>query len=121
MDKRLDYIIQLIREQEQNYHKPTHDMLLSLFQGKAFEEKKKPILIEKSLEKLTREQWHMKEGTVSLDKYNKMTKSKENNLNKLRQVLSKIERVNPTFGQSFFKIEIDATELHTLKREFKVN
>lgn len=119
--KRLDYIIKLIREQEQKYHKPTHDMLLSLFQGHALEKKKKPILLEKSLEKLTREEWHMKEGTVSLDKYDELTKLRRNDLRKLREVLSKIERINPTFGQSYFKIEIDATELDILKREFNIN
>ena len=121
MTKRLDYIIQLIREQEQKYHKPTHDMLLSLFQGHALEKKKKPILLEKSLEKLTREEWHMKEGTVSLDKYDKLTKLRRNDLRKLREVLSKIVRINPTFGQSYFKIEIDVTELDILKREFNIN
>jgi hypothetical protein len=117
MSKRLDFIIQLIREQEQKYHKPTHDMLLNLFQGQAIQENKKPVLLEKSLKKLTLEEWHKEEGTVSLDKYHKLVQSKEKDLRKFREVLSKIKRVEPTFGKPYFKIEINATELNILERE----
>lgn len=117
MTGRLDYITELIREQEHKYHKPTHDMLLSLFQGPAIQENKRPVLVEKSLKKLTREEWHMKEGNVSLDKYNKLMESNGNDLRKFREVLSKIERIEPTFGKPYFKIEIDATELAILERE----
>jgi hypothetical protein len=114
---RLDYITELIREQEHKYHKPTHDMILSLFQGKPLQEKKQPILLEKSLKKLTREEWHKEEGTVSHDKYHKLVQFRGNDLRKFREVLRKIEKVEPTFGKPYFKIEIDATELDILERE----
>ncbi len=117
MTGRLDYITDLIREQEHKYHKPTHDMILSLFQGHAIQESKQPVLIEKGLKKLTREDWHKEEGTVSIDKYHKLIRSKGNDLRKFREVLSKIEKVEPTFGKPYFKIEIDATELDILERE----
>lgn len=117
MAKRLDYIIQLIREQEQNYHKPTYDMLLSLFQGQAIQENKQSVLLEKSLKKLTLEEWNNEQGTVSLNKYNKLVQSKGNDLRKFREVLRKIKRIEPAFGKPYFKIEISATELNTLKRE----
>lgn len=117
MAGRLDYIIELIREQEHKYHKPTHDMILGLFQGKSLQEKEQPVLLEKSLKKLTREEWHKEEGTVSFDKYHKLVQSKGNDLRKFREVLSKIEWIEPTFGKPYFKIEIDATELDILERE----
>lgn len=117
MKGRLDYIIELIREQELKYHKPTHDMLLSLFQGQAIQENKQPVLFEKSLKKLTLEEWHKEQGTVSLDKYHKLVQSKGNDLRKFREVLGKIKRVEPAFGKPYFKIEINATELNILERE----
>ncbi len=117
MKGRLDYIIELIREHELKYHKPTHDMLLSLFQGQAIQENKQPVLLEKSLKKLTREEWHKEEGTVSQDKYHKLVQSKGNDLRKFREVLSKIKRVEPAFGKPYFKIEINTTELNILERE----
>jgi len=114
---RLDYIIELIREHEHKYHKPTHDMLLSLFQGQTIQENRQPVLLEKNLRKLTREEWHKEEGTVSYDKYHKLVQSKGNDLRKFREVLSKIKRVEPAYGKAFFKIEINATELNILERE----
>ncbi len=117
MKGRLDYIIELIRKHELKYHKPTHDMLLSLFQGQAIQENKQPVLLEKSLKKLTREEWHKEEGTVSQDKYHKLVQSKGNDLRKFREVLSKIKRVEPAFGKPYFKIEINTTELNILERE----
>ncbi len=117
MKGRLDYIIELIRKHELKYHKPTHDMLLSLFQGQAIQENKHPVLLERSLKKLTREEWHKEEGTVSQDKYHKLVQSKGNDLRKFREVLSKIKRVEPAFGKPYFKIEINTTELNILERE----
>lgn len=117
MKGRLDYIIELIREQEHKYHKPTHDMLLSLFQGHTLQEKKQPVLLEKKLKKLTREEWNREKGTVSFDKYNKLVQSKGNDLRKFIEVLGKIKRVEPILGKPYFKIEINETELNILKRE----
>ncbi|MBD0780121.1 hypothetical protein HPE56_20170 [Maribacter sp. ANRC-HE7] len=114
---RFDYIEVLLRTMEREQIKPTHEILKNLFEGNSLKENKQPLLIEKGLEKLTREEWYREEGTVSFDKYHKLIQAKGNDLRKFREVLSKIEKVDPTFGKSYFKIEIDEAELEALKRE----
>lgn len=81
MAGRLDYIIEILRDHERKYHKPTHDMLKALFEGKTkleHPEPKQPKLIEPKFKKLTREEWNKKEKTVQRDKYNLLKEKKRN-------------------------------------------
>lgn len=118
---RFNYIEELLRAMEREQIKPTHDLLKSLFEVNASKKNKQPLLVEKGLKKLTSEEWHREEGTISFDKYHKLIEAKANNLRKFREVLSKIEKVEPTFGKAYFKIEIDEIELKALKRELNGN
>lgn len=51
------------------------------------------------------------------NKYQKLIEVKGNDIRKFRQVFSKIREVATTFGKSYFKMEMDATELNLLNRE----
>ena len=58
---------------------------------------------------MTREEWNMEEGKVSFEKYHDVIKARGNDQRKFRELLGKIERVEPTFGKPFFKIMIEAS------------
>ena len=120
---RLDYIVELLREQEQKYHKPTYDMLASLFKKAEIMEAKNQPLEEKNSRKLTREQWELEVGKVSLEEYNllKETQKRERKefYQMLSQIIQSIEVVKPRFGKSYRKIDMDITQLHMLKRKYE--
>ena len=114
---RFDYIEGLLRTMDREQIKPTHDLLKGLFDGTALKKKKQPLLVDKINIRMTKEEWNMEEGKVSFKKYHDVIKARGNDQKIFREVLGKIEKVQPTFGKPYFKIEIDTTELDILKRE----
>jgi hypothetical protein len=120
---RLDYIVELIREQEQKYHKPTYELLAGLFKQAERMEAKAPPLEENNISKLTREERELEEEKISLKDYNLLKKARKKDREEFSGMLSKIingiEEVKPTFGKPYRKIEIDFNELHILKRRYQ--
>jgi len=47
LNSRFDYIEEILRKQEKNYHKPVLNMLKTLFKGVEVLEQKEPLLLEK--------------------------------------------------------------------------
>ena len=97
---RLDYIIEILRDHELKYHKPTHDMLKSLFEGKTrmeHPETARPKLIEPKFKKLTREEWNEKEKTVPKDKYDLLKEKNEMERRQFIKVLDNVHQVKPRF------------------------
>ncbi len=74
---RLDFIIALLREHEEKYHKPTYNMLAGLFQKAEIMETKTKPLEEKNVRKLTREEWELEDERVSLEEYNLLKKAQK--------------------------------------------
>lgn len=119
---RLDYIIELLREHEQKYHKPTNNMLKTLFEGKTCMEcakKEEPLYVEPMFEKLTREEWNIKEDTIPKKKYNILKKERNEERKRMLDILEKLNLVKPRFGTAHFKLEIDSKELNILKQKLK--
>lgn len=122
MAGRLDYIIELLREHERKYHKPTHDMLKTLFEGNTClecSERKETLFIEPMFEKLTREEWNLKEDTVPKKKYDAMINERNEERERMFELLEKITLVKPRFGKVYHKLGMDATELAIFKRNLK--
>tara|TARA_R100000935_G_C2813998_1_gene156393 strand:- start:326 stop:904 length:579 start_codon:yes stop_codon:yes gene_type:complete len=120
---RMDYITDLLREQEKKYHKPIYELLSGLFDKAERMEVKTGPLAERNVIKLTREEWELKEGKVSREKYDliKMARKKdqEDFTKMLSEIINRIEKVNPTFGKPYHKIEIDFTQLDIMKRRYQ--
>lgn len=117
---RLDYIIELLREHERKYHKPTHDMLKTLFEENTClecAEREEPLFIEPMFEKLTREEWNMKENKVSRNKYDTIVNERNEERKRMFDLLGKITLVKPRFGKAYHKLEIDVAELRIIKRK----
>jgi hypothetical protein len=64
--------------------------------------------------------WNMEEGKVPFEKYHDVIKARGKDQRIFREVLSKIEKVEPTFGKPYLIIKIDTTELDLLKKELVV-
>ncbi|WP_339701623.1 BfmA/BtgA family mobilization protein [uncultured Roseivirga sp.] len=120
LNGRWDYIEQLLRDQERKYLKPTHDMLKRLFDGVApvRKEKQQPLLLDRNSIRMTKAEWRMEEEVVPLAKYNEAVKGRDEDRKRFREVLREIALVEPTFGKSYFRVEMGADELERLKREY---
>ena len=116
---RFDYLEETLRRMEREHIKPTHDMLKSLFDGTALREKQPPLLLDEASIKMTREEWNMEEGKVSFEEYHDIIKARGKDRRTFSRVLDSITKVEPTFGKSYFKLEIDAAELARIEEELK--
>lgn len=120
---RMDYIISLLREQDQKYHKPIYEMLAGLIKQAESMEAKKRSLVEKNVQRLTRKEWELEDGKVLLEDYNLLKDARQNDREDFKRLLSRIingmEKVNPTFGKPFYKININMAELVIMQRRYQ--
>ena len=121
---RLDFIINLIREQEQKYHKPTYDMLAGLFKkAEMLETKTSSVLEDENSRKLTKAEWKLEKGMISIEDYNSLLRSQKKERNEfsktLKDIINSIEEVTPTFGKSYLKINTHLSELDRIKRFYE--
>ncbi|MDT0684882.1 BfmA/BtgA family mobilization protein [Autumnicola psychrophila] len=120
---RLDFIVALLREQEDKYHKPTYNILAGLFQKAEIIEAKTKPLEENNVRRLTREQWELEDDRFSLQDYNSIKDAQKKDREEFKKMLLKIidgiEKVNPTFGKPYLKLNIDVSELHIMKRKYE--
>ena len=114
---RFDYLEELLRTMEREQIRPTHDMLKSLFEGTALKKKEQPLLMDKKNVRMTREEWDMEEGKVDFEKYHEVIKARGKDRRVFSKVLDSITKVEPTFGKTYFKLEMDETELDSIRRE----
>jgi len=114
---RFDYLEELLRTMEREQLRPTHDMLKSLFEGTALKKKEQPLLVDKKNLRMTKEEWNMEDGKVSFEKYHDVIKARSKDRHIFSKVLDSIAKVEPTFGKPYFKLEMDETELESIRRE----
>ncbi|MGB5436918.1 MAG: BfmA/BtgA family mobilization protein [Maribacter sp.] len=114
---RFDYLEELLRTMEREQIIPTHDMLKSLFDGTALRKKEQPLLVDKMVIRMTKEEWDMEEGKVSFERYHDVIKARGKDRRVFSKVLDSITKVEPTFGKTYFKLEIDETELDGIRQE----
>ena len=95
-------------------------MLKRLFDGVApvRKEKQQPLLLDRNSIRMTKAEWRMEEEVVPLAKYNEAVKGRDEDRKRFREVLREIALVEPTFGKSYFRVEMGADELERLKREY---
>ncbi len=113
---RFDYIEQLLRTMEREQIKPTHDMLKSLFDGTALHKRpEQSLLVDKASIKMTRAEWNIKEGRVSFEKHHEIIKARGEDRRTFNKVLDGITKIEPTFGKSYLKMELDEVELKHIR------
>lgn len=116
INRRLDYIIALLRNIEQTQLIPTRKMLESLFEGV---EKKESIYIEETEEEIETSRL---ETDKLLSKYSNEIYYTNEELKALKRkfgnLLRKVVYINKTFGKGYYHLDISKEEFEELKTEF---
>lgn len=107
--KRINALIAIVREIEQQQTLPTKGMLDALFEGLPAQTKKKII---PSLEQAFQ---NMETGQTLLPKSSPVPDHQD-----IRAILNQIERVNPRFGKAYWKLSMDDATIEKLKTKYHV-
>lgn len=110
--KRINALIAILKDIEKTQTLPTNTMLLSLFGEKTKQEQ--PKLIEKKAAKKEK-----KEEMISKYWYNRLKEIRKEEREEVLKFLFKIERVKPKFGNPYWRIDTNATELSELKNKMQ--
>ncbi len=115
LNKRLDYLEELLRNWEKNSSIPKiHEMLKKVFDFAEAEEKSK----RKDLEFQEKMYDHsLKRDKVSQYDNYMLKESWKKERNRILKVLDKIKFEKPRFGKSYYKIEIEESDLENLKQD----
>ncbi|MFK7813911.1 MAG: BfmA/BtgA family mobilization protein [Maribacter sp.] len=110
--KRINGLIAILRDIEKTQTLPTNTMLLSLFGEKVKQEK--PKLVEKKKQKSNK-----KEEMISKYWYEKLKEIRKEEREDVLKFLLKVERFKPRFGNPYWRIDTNATELAKLKNKMQ--
>lgn len=111
--KRVESAIAIIKDIEKTQTMPTTMMLQALFgKHEVVKKKRKPLMVEKEPEK---------KNIIPIYKYDALKRYYLEDKETINELLSKIEKVEPRFGKSYFKIDIYPSELTMLKRKLTRN
>lgn len=117
LNKRLDYLEELLRNWEKNSSIPKiHDMLKKVFDFAEQEERNSRKDLE--LQQKMYDQSLKRDKATQYDNYMLKEKWKAERKQVLR-FLGQIKKEKPRFGKPYFKIEIEASELEDLKQALK--
>ncbi|MCW5516956.1 BfmA/BtgA family mobilization protein [Muriicola sp. Z0-33] len=114
LNKRFDYIEELLRRMEREQLRPTHNKLKKLFEYAEHEEKDRKESLE--FEKRMFEQSMKKKMITQYDNYI----LKENWRKERARVLKLLDKgrlEKSRFGKPYFKLEINESELESLRKE----
>ncbi|WP_300439049.1 BfmA/BtgA family mobilization protein [Christiangramia sp.] len=107
--KRINALVAIIRDIEQQQTVPTKAMLEALFEGLPVQTRKKVIpSFEEAFKNLER-------TPASLPKISSETDHKD-----IRNILRKVETVKPPFGKAYYKLTLDPEEVKRLKTKYHV-
>ncbi len=116
LNKRFDYIEELLRRIEREQLKPTHDKLKKLFEYAENEERDRKGSLE--FEKRMFEQSLKKDRITQYDNYI-LKENWKKERNKVLKLLNKVKLEKPRFGKAYFKFDIDQSDLESLKESLR--
>lgn len=117
LNRWFDYLEETLQRMEREQLIPSHKMLKRLFGGATLEREEQPLLLESTSLKMTREEWNREEGMVSFEKYHDVVRARGEDRRAFSKILDSIIKVEPTFGKSYFKLEISEVELDRIGQE----
>lgn len=116
LNKRFDYIEELLRRIEWEKLRPTHDKLKKLFEFAENEEKDRKESLQ--FEKRMFEQSLKKDRITQYDNY-MLKENWKKERNKVSKVLNQVKLEKPRFGNAYFKLDIARSDLESLKESLK--
>ncbi|WP_422858158.1 BfmA/BtgA family mobilization protein [Flagellimonas sp. S174] len=118
--KRINALIAIIRDIEKTQTLPTNTMLLALFgQHEIVKKRREPKRVEKKFQKMTKEEWNKLEGMIPKERLSQLEEKYKGEKEEVLQFLSKVKLVKPRFGNSYWTIDTNATELGLLKKRMR--
>ncbi|WP_350292236.1 BfmA/BtgA family mobilization protein [uncultured Croceitalea sp.] len=112
LNKRFDYIEELLRRMEKEQLRPTHDKLKKFFEYAENEERDRKESLE--FEKRMFEQSLKKDRITQYDNY-MLKENWKKERNKVLKLLNKAKLEKPRFGKAYFKLDIEQSDLESLK------
>ena len=107
--KRVNSLIAIIRDIEQNQTLPTKGMLDAIFEGLPAQTKKKVApSFEEAFKNLTSHKTSPPK-TTEIDPHD------------IRKILGRLEEVKPPFGKSYWKLALPSSEIKHLKNKYHVH
>ena len=115
LSKRLDYLVELLRNWEKNSSIPKiHDMLKKVFHFAEQEEKNSRKELE--LQKRMFDQSMKRDKVSQYDNY-MLKENWKKERNRVLKLLDQIKLEKPRFGKSHYKIEIEESDLESLRQD----
>lgn len=109
LKKRINALIAIIRDIEQNQTLPTKGMLQAIFEELPTQSKKKVThSFEEAFKNLTRNQLPLPQ--------NKM----ESDHDDIRKILGRLKEVKPSFGKPYWKLALTPSEIRHLKNKYHI-
>lgn len=116
LNKRFDYIEELLRQWERNSTFPKlHKTLKRVFEEADRLEQEKIDDLEFQLKLLKDE----KANSIPRYQYEESKRSQREDRQQILDILEKLQWVKPAFGKSYFKLELEPGELDRLKLKFQ--
>jgi hypothetical protein len=116
LNKRFDYIEELLRQWERNSTFPKlHKTLKKLFEEADPSEQEKIDDLEFQLKLLKDE----KTNCISRYQYEELKRSGREDRQQILAILEKLQWVKPAFGKPYFKLELEPGELDRLKLKYR--
>ncbi|MDX1471751.1 MAG: BfmA/BtgA family mobilization protein [Flavobacteriaceae bacterium] len=108
--KRINGLIAIIRDIEQNQTLPTKGMLQAIFEELPNQTKKKVTnSFEEAFKNLTRNQSSIPKSQPEADHTD------------IRKILSRLKEIKPSFGKSYWKLSLTSSEINHLKSKYHVH
>ncbi|WP_350289577.1 BfmA/BtgA family mobilization protein [uncultured Croceitalea sp.] len=118
--KRINALIAIVRDIEKTQTLPTNEMLLALFgQHEIVKKRREPKRVEKKFQKMTKEEWNKLEGMIPKERLSQLEEKHKGEKEEVLQFLSKVKLVKPRFGNPYWTIDTDITELVLLKKRMR--
>ena len=110
------------RDIEKTQTLPTNTMLLALFgQHEIVKKKREPKRVGRKFQKMTKEEWNKLEGMIPKERLSLIEEKYKEEKEEVLQFLSKVKLVKPRFGNSYWSVDTNATELGLLKKRMRTN
>ncbi|WP_431124283.1 BfmA/BtgA family mobilization protein [Flagellimonas flava] len=116
LNKRFDYIEELLRRMEREQLKPTHNKLKKLFEYAENEEKDRKESLE--FEKRMFEQSLKQNRITQYDNYI-LKENWKNERTRILKILYQVKLEKPRFGKAYFKLDMEQSDLESLKESLK--
>ncbi len=121
INRRIDYLIALLKNIEQTQLIPTREMLESLFKGVEEKEEKQPLFIERTRKEIEASKT---DAEKLIDYYSEEADKNKRELYEVKReisyLLNEISHIKNTFGKSYYRLDISQEKIEEIKSKYVI-